>query len=222
MSGTLQVLVMARAPRPGATKTRLEPMLGPAGCAQLQAALIAHTVAIACDAAPGSVHVAVDPPGSTGEVSPLLPPGVAMFDQYGSDLGERMAHALAHVHTGRGGPIMVVGTDIPTLTAHHLLTARALLHDGADAVFGPAVDGGYYLVAVHHPQPSLFDLDPSLWGGPTVLAASLTAARAARLRVSLLPELRDLDIPADAAALLDDGGLPVQIECLLRARVGAA
>lgn len=222
MSGTVQVVVMARVPRPGSTKTRLEPMLGPAGCAQLQAALIARTVAVACEAAPGSVHVALDPPGSADEVGALLPSGVAVFDQYGGDLGLRMGRALAQVHSERGGPVVVIGTDIPTLTAKHLLAAGALLDGGADAVFGPALDGGYYLAAVHRPQPALFDLDPAVWGGPTVLAASLTAARAMRLRVSLLPRLRDLDTPADALALLDEGELPVQIERLLRARVGAA
>ena len=191
MSGTLQVLVMARAPRPGTAKTRLEPMLGPAGCAQLQAALIARTAATACQAAPGAVHVALDPPGSAGEVGALLPPGVAVYEQRGTDLG-------------------------------HLLAAAAQLEGGADAVFGPAFDGGYYLVAVRRPEPALLDLDPVLWGGPSVLAASLTAARAARLRVSLLPRLRDLDTPADTLAFLDDGGLPIEIERVLRAQVGAA
>lgn len=221
MSGTLAVLVMARAPRPGSTKTRLEPMLGPAGCAQLQAALIARTTAIACQAAPGAVHVALDPPGSAGQVGALLPSDVAVFEQCGGDLGQRMAHAVARVHAEHGGPIVVIGTDIPTLTADRLLAALALLEGGADAVFGPAFDGGYYLVAVHRPVPALFDLDPAVWGGPTVLAASLTAARAARLHVSLLPHLRDLDTPADAWALLDDGELPVEIERVLRAQVGA-
>jgi len=197
-------------------------MLGPAGCAQLQAALIARTAATACQAAPGAVHVALDPPGSAGEVGALLPPGVAVYEQRGTDLGQRMAHAVARVHSQHGGPIVVIGTDIPTLTAGHLLAAAAQLEGGADAVFGPAFDGGYYLVAVRRPEPALLDLDPVLWGGPSVLAASLTAARAARLRVSLLPRLRDLDTPADTLAFLDDGGLPIEIERVLRAQVGAA
>lgn len=222
MSGTPQILVMARAPRPGRTKTRLEPMLGPAGCAQLQAVLIARAAATACQAAPGAVHFVLDPPGSAGEVGALLPSGVAVFEQCGNDLGQRMAHAVARVHAEHGGPIVVIGTDIPALTADHLRAALALLEGGADAVFGPAFDGGYYLVAVHRPVAALFDLDPVLWGGSMVLAASLTAARAARLRVSLLARLRDLDTPADALALLVDGGLPVEIERVLRVQVGAA
>lgn len=103
--GEPAVVIMARAPVPGAVKTRLEPLLGPVGCARLQAA------------------------------------------------------------------------------------ARFV--------------------------PELFTIDPALWGGPEVLAASAEQTERTGLRMGLLPPLRDLDTPEDAPALLDGGALPSDIAALL-------
>ncbi len=89
---------------------------------------------------------------------------------------------------------------------------------GADTVFGPALNGGYYLVGMARPLPELFAIDPALWGGPQVLAASRHAARDAGLRVGQLPALRDLDTPQDAAEFLAEGALPEDIAALLHTR----
>jgi rSAM/selenodomain-associated transferase 2/rSAM/selenodomain-associated transferase 1 len=200
------VLIMARAPRPGTVKTRLQPLLGPGGCARLQAALIRHTVALAQQVA--TTYVAVDSPG---QVDGLVPAGVTVLPQVGDNLGTRMHAAIAQV----GGPVVVIGTDAPTLTADHLRDAAKRLAAGDDVVFGPALDGGYYLVAVRRPRAEPFAIDPALWGGPDVLPASTAAAEAAGLRAGTLAPLRDLDTPEDARALLADGALPGEIAQLL-------
>jgi glycosyltransferase A (GT-A) superfamily protein (DUF2064 family) len=122
------------------------------------------------------------------------------------------------VLAARGGPLVVIGTDIPLLAPSHLLTAFDQLHSGCDAVFGPALDGGYYLVGLTQARPVLFDLHPTSWGGPTVLDDSMARARATNLSVGLLDPLRDLDTPEDAEALLRDPRLPAEVRQLLASR----
>jgi glycosyltransferase A (GT-A) superfamily protein (DUF2064 family) len=171
-------------------------------------------VALAASVAP--TFVAVDPPEAAAEVGPLLPAGVPVFGQVGPDLGARMAAAVAHVAARTGGPVLVLGTDVPTLTAGALRRAAGLLTDGADAVVGPALDGGYYLIGLPDPDPAAFAIDPALWGGDQVLAATLSALDGAGRAPVLLDPLPDLDTPADARALLAAAGLPEQIARLLR------
>jgi rSAM/selenodomain-associated transferase 2 len=95
----------------------------------------------------------------------------------------------------------VVGVDT-RLTAEHATEALERL-EHADVVFGPALDGGYYLVGHKRPEPALFDLPPQGWGGPDVLDRSLAAAHAAGLTTALIRQERDLDTPEDADALRD-------------------
>jgi rSAM/selenodomain-associated transferase 1 len=207
LSEPLSVVVMARAPRPGRAKTRLEPLLGPEACARLQAELI--RVAVQWAGTVGRVFVAVWPGDALGEVDA---PRAERFGQEGADLGERMAAAVERV----GGPVVVIGTDMPTLGEFHARSVRADLDAGVDVVFGPAHDGGYYLVALRQPRRDVFALPADAWGGPEVLALSLARAADARLEVGLLRGERDLDTPADARALLLHHALPPSVAAILR------
>lgn len=213
------VVVMAKAPRPGHAKTRLSPLLGPDGAAALQAALIEHTVTLAASVAP--TYVAVDPPDAAAEVTPLLPAGVPVFGQTGGDLGSRMSAAAAQVSAAPGGPVIILGTDVPTLTTATLRTAADLLAAGADAVLGPAMDGGYYLIGLPGPDTAAFAIEPRQWGGDQVLAATLAALALSGRVPALLEPLPDLDTPADARALLAAPGLPAPIARLLRGEEAA-
>ena len=210
------VLVMARAPRPGQVKTRLEPLLGPEGCARLQAGLVRRAAEWAHQVAPGAAHVAGTPEDGLGELEALVPAGTALFGQVGADLGERLAAATAHVLSAHNGPVLVIGTDLPTLRPAHGAAALDDLAEGCDAVFGPAMDGGYYLVGIARPLPELFALPTEAWGGPDVLSLGLRAAQDLGLEVGLLRPERDLDTPADARAALLDPMLPPDIAELLR------
>lgn len=208
------VLIMARAPVPGRTKTRLEPLLGSAGCARLQAALIRQTVATATGAAPGAVVVAAA--GDLGLLCPIVAPGVRVFAQSDGDLGRRMATACREVRAVRPGPVVVVGTDCPVLAREHLLAAVRRLAAGSDIVFGPAHDGGYYLVAHSIPDPAaVFDLPAATWGGPDVLARSVAAAAAAGLTVGVIRTEHDLDTVDDAERARADARVPRAIAALL-------
>ncbi len=208
---------MARAPEPGQTKTRLHPLLGPDGCARLQSALIRHGARLAAAVPPGAALVCHTPADAAKAFGPLVDGGVALFPQRGADLGERMANAVAVAAARRDAPVVIIGTDCPVLDAGHLRSADAHLGRGCDVVFGPARDGGYYLVALARPAPEVFDLPPSAWGGPDVLELSRHAAAAAGLTVGLIRTEDDLDTPTDAAAMLADPRLPPDIARLLDA-----
>lgn len=209
------MLVMAKAPRAGQVKTRLEPLLGPEGSARLQAALIEQAAAFALRVAPSGAYLSFAPAGAAAELGELVPAAMTLFPQADGDLGERLAEATGRVLRERPGPLIVIGTDLPTLGPSHTDSAVERLREGCDVVFGPAEDGGYYLVAIERPQPEVFALGAALWGGAEVLEASVRAAEAAGLRVGLLGPERDLDTPADVRAALRERSLPPRLAALL-------
>jgi rSAM/selenodomain-associated transferase 2/rSAM/selenodomain-associated transferase 1 len=187
---------MAKAPLPGRVKTRLQPVFTPGQCAEIQEALIRRTERWALEVAPEAAFMACDRPEAVCARA-------TVFSQSEGHLGRRLEHATAQVWQRHPGPLLVVGVDT-RLTAAHADAALGHLAAGKEVVFGPALDGGYYLVALARPMPEVFAIDPAAWGGPAVLERSLSAARAAGLSVATLDPERDLDTPADAEALIDD------------------
>jgi uncharacterized protein len=206
MSGTnpeAAILVFARAPVPGAAKTRLIPLLGAAGAAALHARLIERALATARAAAPEIFELWCTPDAAHPFLqSAALAHGATLRIQQGSDLGERMAHALADA-LRRGNVALCIGTDCPALTAQHLRDAAAALHDGNDAVFVPAEDGGYALVGLARDAPRLFR--GIVWGGSQVMAETRTRLRELGLRWRELETLWDVDRPADYQRLQQSG-----------------
>jgi rSAM/selenodomain-associated transferase 1 len=209
-------LVMAKAPRAGEVKTRLEPLLGPEGCARLQGRLLARVARWAAEVAPGAAFVAFTPDDALEEVGDLVPAGTDLFPQEGADLGERLAAATARVLAMHEGPLLTVGTDLATLEPSHAAAALDDLADGIDVTFGPAFDGGYYLIGLREAHPEVFALPSEAWGGARVLQLSLQAAAEAGLSLGMLRGERDLDTPADARAALADPRFPDDIAAALR------
>ena len=177
MTGAPTILVMAKASRAGRVKTRLHPLLGPAGCAALQAELLRHAVATAL-ATGRRVVVAVDSPDARGQIRELIADlgAVELIRQCGGHLGARMTMAAGDALPD-GGHLVVIGTDAPTLTEDLLTRAFTALDAGSSAVIGPAVDGGYYLLGLRWPAPDAFAIDPALWSGEQVAAATIARLR---------------------------------------------
>jgi uncharacterized protein len=188
---------MAKAPVAGRVKTRLQPVFTALECADIQRALLQRTLRWALDLAPETTVLALDGPPVD------VPAGVTVLEQQGRDLGERLARATAEAFRRTDGPLIVVGTDT-RLTREHADAALKQLDAGAEVVFGPSLDGGYYLLALARPLPALFVIDPREWGGERVLELCLRAAWVGRHRTALIQRERDLDTPADAAAMEDD------------------
>jgi rSAM/selenodomain-associated transferase 1 len=193
-------MVFAKAPQPGRVKTRLIPVLGETGAAQLQRELIERTLRTAAAADLGAVELWCAP----GPDEPYFSDcarrhEIILRAQSEGDLGLRMARALESALT-EGAPALLIGCDCPVLTPAYLHEAATALAGGDDAVFGPAEDGGYVLVGVaRRPAAELF-VDMA-WGGATVMQETRTRLERGNWRWRELAPLWDLDRPEDLARL---------------------
>jgi rSAM/selenodomain-associated transferase 1 len=114
--------------------------------------------------------------------------------QAGSDLGERMAAAFRHGFKQGYDRILIIGTDCPDLTTGMLEDAFNLL-DTRDAVIGPAVDGGYYLLGLKRFIPEVFQ--DMVWGSDQVFQQTMIRLKQLGQSVCLLEPLRVIDRPED-------------------------
>jgi rSAM/selenodomain-associated transferase 1 len=199
MSGAL--IIFAKQPVAGQAKTRLAPVLGDAGAAALAQRLLEHTVQQAAGAGFDHVELCTAPDTSHPAFTRLATTfGLTLATQGDGDLGQRMARALARM-LDRHSRAVLIGTDAPALDPESLARAALCLHDH-DAVFIPALDGGYALVGLRRPAPMLFQ-DVS-WSTAEVMAQTRERARAAGLTWVELAPVADIDVPADLAHLPPD------------------
>ena len=200
--GRTALAVIAKEPVAGLAKTRLLPALGEEGAAKAAAAMLADTLAAVRS-------VGADPwlcftPAEARERLGRLAPGFRLLAQAPGDLGDRLAACLADLLAAGADRVAIVGADTPHVPISSYRRAFALLEQ-ADVVLGPALDGGYYLVAAKTARPELFVGIPM--GTDTVLSETLARAARDGLVVALLPPLRDLDRVEDLAAALAAGAL---------------
>ena len=188
---TVALVVIAKAPAPGRSKTRLCPPCSPDQAAELASAALADTLAAVAATPARRRLLALD-----GELDGHAPPGVEVISQVGDGLGERLGHALL----AAGGPALVVGMDTPQLTPYLLTQAAArLARPGVDAVVGPAFDGGYWTIGMRSPDSAAFEGVPM--SSSETGAAQVRRLRALGLRVAALAPQRDVDTIADARAV---------------------
>ncbi|MEV6863389.1 TIGR04282 family arsenosugar biosynthesis glycosyltransferase [Streptosporangium subroseum] len=188
-----QIVVIAKEPVAGRVKTRLTPPFSPEEAAALATAALTDTL----DAVAGAParHRVLALHGGAG---PWLPPGFAVLPQRGTGLDERLAAAFEDAYRAHPLPVVLIGMDTPQVTPALLADAMAGLavHD---AVFGPAADGGFWLLGLRRPDRALLLGVPM--SEPTTGTAQLLRLRAAGLSVGMLPLLRDVDTADDAAAV---------------------
>ncbi|HEX5878835.1 MAG TPA: TIGR04282 family arsenosugar biosynthesis glycosyltransferase [Actinomycetota bacterium] len=192
--------MIAKEPVAGLAKTRLVPALGAAGAARAASAMLADTLAAV--RASGAEPWLCFAPVEARERLHRLAPGFGLLAQASGDLGDRLAACLADLLGAGADRVAMVGADTPHIPAASYRRAFALL-DEADIVLGPALDGGYYLVAAKASRPELFVGVPM--GTEVVLTETLTRATRGGLLVALLSPLRDPDRVADPAAALAVG-----------------
>lgn len=193
----IAVGLMARYPELGRVKTRLAAAVGDQRALEIYKTLISR----ACDLFSSFDRTTfykvafVTPPNRTdafrqdfGEFDSYLP-------QEGADLGEEMKRALNQLlATENISKACLIGTDSPEIKTTILNVAGDFLDDH-DLVFGPSLDGGYYLIGLRKVPPELFQ--GINWGTETVLGETLAVADRLNLQVALLPQLRDLDDAED-------------------------
>jgi uncharacterized protein len=195
-SEPVALAILAKAPVPGAVKTRLIPALGAECAAALHAQLIERTVDTACAAEVGPVTLWVTPAGphpcSTALAARFA---IALAAQPEGDLGARMLAACE----ATPGPVIVIGTDCPAMTPSHLREAADVLRAGNDVVVIPAEDGGYVLIGSRRPQPRLFE--GMTWSTDQVMAYTRQRLAQHDLTWRELATLWDVDRPEDLARL---------------------
>ena len=187
------LLVVAKQPAPGQTKTRLCPPLTHAQAAELYDCFLRDTLAIMREVPDVCCVIGYLPEDAQGYFRQLAP-DMELSPQRGASLGERLDHILTETLLGGSQRAVVMDSDSPTLPAAYLSQAFEDLAD-ADVILGPTQDGGYYLIGMKQPQPHLLRLVQM--STPHVLADTLALAESSGLTVSLLPTWYDVDTIGD-------------------------
>ena len=185
MRGTL--ILFVRAPQLGTGKRRLARDIGDIAALCFERVMIALLLRRLAKDRRWRLRIAVTPDRDCRRARHWRP-GLETVGQGSGDLGVRMRRAL---ETCPRGPVVLVGADIPALDARHVAAAFRLL-GSHEIVFGPAKDGGFWLVGVLHPRrlPPLFDQVG--WSGPHALADTL-AGLPRRISVGYAEQLEDVD-----------------------------
>ena len=194
---TYRILIMAKAPIPGTVKTRLG--LPPQATAGLQTALIRDTTEKATSLAPTTLAGA--PSDRLDLIRPILPDGVALIPQTSGDLGERMLAGSRTLFDTSPDPVLLLGTDAPTLPADAIQEAAHAL-DTHDVSIIPSTDGGYVLLGLRRPAGAVFRRVE--WSTEAVHRQTLGRAEEAGLSVHEGDSWYDVDEPEDLARLWEE------------------
>ena len=198
------IAVMCKPPRAGVSKTRLAAAIGPYAAASLSAAFlrdVTATVAVVAARTGCAAYGVYAPADAAAEIAALVPSGFKLMLQEGAGLGDLMMATIGAVLAECPGGCLLIGSDMPTLTAGQLQDAIAQLHHPkTDVVFIPTADGGYCLIGAKAMHASLFT--GIVWSTPTVLRQSLARAADATLEVAVLPACLDVDDAASLEALV--------------------
>jgi rSAM/selenodomain-associated transferase 1 len=202
------LIVVAKEPVPGRTKTRLCPPFDPETAAAFYRCLLLDTLALMQRLEAADLSVAFAPPdaqayfrGSLRHSFGIVANGFRLVAQQGADLGERLANALAHHFDLGYRRVVIMNSDGPTLPLAYLEEAFSGL-ERAHVTLGPGHDGGYYLIGMKRLHPELFQ--GIAWSTERVIPQTLAAARRLGLAVHCLPGWYDVDVGEDLARLRED------------------
>lgn len=189
------VMVFCKAPVAGQVKTRLDNALTPSQCVEVHTELSLKTLDLVTHSKLCPVQLWCSPSIEHTFFSSIATQyDIALRQQQGKDLGERMHHAFCSaLKTYR--PVLIIGCDCPSLTRPDLVAALTALTDGNDVVLAPAEDGGYVLIGLNQPRPELFDDIP--WGTPQVLEKTRECITKYSFQHVEIKEQWDVDTPAD-------------------------
>ncbi|MGD2205233.1 MAG: TIGR04282 family arsenosugar biosynthesis glycosyltransferase [Anaerolineae bacterium] len=195
------LIVVAKKPVPGRTKTRLCPPFSPESAAEFYRCLLLDTMALVEELKTAEPTVAYTPVSARDHFARLSPNGFRLTPQQGADLGERLANALAQHFDLGYRRVVIMNSDGPTLPLACLEEAFSGL-DHADVTLGMGHDGGYYLIGMEQLHRELFEgID---WSTERVIPQTLDICRRLGLAVHPLSEWYDVDVAADLERLRRD------------------
>jgi rSAM/selenodomain-associated transferase 1 len=203
------IVIMAKQPAVGRTKTRLCPPLTSTDAAALYEAMLRDTISLVARLDGVRLAIAVTPSEATGAFRRISPPDTLLLPIACDDIGDGLNQALERVLAAGHSPAMAFHSDGPTVPAAYLEQAIARLQE-ADVVLGPSEDGGYYLIGLKQARPELFrDIE---WSTERVTAQTLARIHTLGLNGALLPSWYDVDRPADLDRLrVELATLPAEV-----------
>lgn len=194
------LVIMAKQPAVGQTKTRLCPPLSPEQAAALYEAMLLDSIELVGGLEGVDVALAVTPPEAVRYFRHISPPHAILLPVAGVDIGDCLTQVLEHLLDEGYSQAIAVNSDGPTLPVDYLRQAVVRLAEAeVDVVLGPSEDGGYYLIGLNQHKNTLFQ--GVEWSTERVLAQTLARAEEAGLNVVLLPPWYDVDTPADLDSL---------------------
>ena len=188
--------IFSKPPRPGYVKTRLIGRISAEQAAELHAAFLSDLL-LRLRGGNFDLKIAWALDGD----SKIPACEVESFVQEGDDLGERLFNALAK-QARRYPTVGAVGSDHPDLPLSLVHRAFDKLNTGADVVLGPALDGGYYLIALRGESLKFELFEGIAWSGPTVLETTLERCERLGLEIEILVPASDVDVPEDLDRLI--------------------
>jgi uncharacterized protein len=193
------LIVVAKRPAPGKTKTRLSPPLTPELASALYESFLFDTLDQMRQVA-DSHHVIAYL--DERDYFKRVAPDFELIPQEGHDLGERLDRALTSYLSRGYQRVVIMDSDSPTLPPDYLSQAFHVLSDGADVVLGPCEDGGYYLIGIKEPRPRL--LREVQMSTPRVMAETIVLAKEEGLNLVTLPTWYDIDDIASLSRLIKE------------------
>lgn len=188
-------ILFTRVPVPNKVKTRLQSMLSGEEACQVQLSILKDSFTKFTDLPNKGIdlYLAYSDEGDSSTLLSELPSIFQPFQQKGTTIGERMNYAIETVFSRGYEKVVLTGSDIPNLTSQKIYSAFEQMKE---VVFGPSLDGGYYLVGCKQS----IDLTPIFektisWGENMVLNESLKQLKT--VHVAFLPYLQDIDHPGD-------------------------
>ncbi len=193
------LIVVAKRPAPGKTKTRLSPPLTPELASALYECFLFDTLDRMRQVDDALRVIAyLDEPDYFQRIAPDF----ELIPQEGHDLGSRLDNALTHYLSRGCDRVIIMDSDSPTLPSAYLTQGFRILSDGADVVLGPCDDGGYYLIGIKKPAPRL--LREVHMSTPTVAAETMALAKEEGLNLATLPTWYDIDDVESLSRLIQE------------------
>ncbi len=193
-----KILVFCKAPVSGEVKTRLTPHLTFDQAADIHKQLASRTINLVTQSKLCPTELWCSPDSKHSFFQTF---GLALKQQQGNDLGERMSNAL-YTSLKNCSSAILIGTDSPSMTIDILDLALTKLEKNNEIVIAPAEDGGYTLIGMNKYYRSIFE--NIVWGTETVFDQTMVKINVLNLNLYTLPMQWDLDRPDDLKRYIDN------------------
>ena len=193
------IIFFTRVPKPGEVKTRLHSILTQSQCCELQSAFIADVYG-AIELTGYEIIICYTPDGEEDEFHKILEPYARrprFLLQRGETLGQRMYHAIYDVLEQEYDSCLLLGSDIPLITASDMEAGFTHLQNN-DITISPTEDGGYCVIGMKKAYAGLFQIE---YGGEDVCAETIRKIKSMGLRVAVGKTQLDIDDEKDLRKL---------------------